>query len=368
MRVILHLATLRGFGSELVGRNVLHALSTIGKAHDFLAYVPNSWRIDVARTPNVLFRFARPGGLAKFWLENVSLRIAVRGSPAEKVFSLTDTTLPACPRPQLLMVQQAYLAYPPAQWGFEMGLRFRTKMKLLERYFALGVRTVSAFTVQTEHMRRHLSERWDIPPQRVFVVPSALDAEDTPEKRPLWAPNPEYSPYVCYIAAPAPHKNHAVLADMVAALGPRSRLRCVLTTTPAALPNLTERARALGVLDRFEFRGNLTRQESYELLSHAVATVIPSKFESFGLTYLEAMAIGTPLIVANVESARELCGDAALYADANSGEDFAQHVTSVALSPELASERARLARQRFGQVHREWPHIASEYLRILEEL
>lgn len=47
--------------------------------------------------------------------------------------------------------------------------------------------------------------------------------------------------------------------------------------------------------------------------AHAEVSVFPSRYEGFGLPALEAMACGTPLVLANASSLPEVGGDASLY-------------------------------------------------------
>jgi glycosyltransferase involved in cell wall biosynthesis len=52
-----------------------------------------------------------------------------------------------------------------------------------------------------------------------------------------------------------------------------------------------------------------------ELYNAADVLIAPSLYEGFGLTILEAMACGTPVITSNVSSLPEVCGDAAVLVD-----------------------------------------------------
>jgi len=63
------------------------------------------------------------------------------------------------------------------------------------------------------------------------------------------------------------------------------------------------------------FLGKVTREELLYLYNAARCLAHPTFYEGFGLTPLEAMACGTPVVVSNVSSLPEVVGDAALLVD-----------------------------------------------------
>ena len=79
-----------------------------------------------------------------------------------------------------------------------------------------------------------------------------------------------------------------------------------------------------------------------QLYAGAVALVHPSLYEGFGLTALEAMSAGTPVIAASSPGLVEVCGDAALYADPRDAASFAVAMGEVGASGPL--RRALAAR------------------------
>ena len=87
-----------------------------------------------------------------------------------------------------------------------------------------------------------------------------------------------------------------------------------------------------------------------ELHGHARALVHPSRHEGFGLTVLEALAAGTPVIAADVPAIRELAGDQARYVPPGDVEALAEALhrppPPPATPPDLtwrASARAHIA-------------------------
>ena len=363
MRIAVHAATLRGFGSGAVGRSILCALARVAREHQITAFVPACWGWRPGELgEHVRLRPVRAGGFAKLGFENVTLRRALGSHDA--LLSLGDTSLVACPAPHLLLVQQAYLAVEPRTLDFPMPPAWAAKLRLVDTYFRAGLPTVQALAVQTHTMKEGLCARWGIDPGRVSVIPSApaLGA-------PAWPPMRAPSPYVCYVATPSAHKNFEVLADAMASLRRRwPKLRCKLTVHPGEVPALRRRAQRLGVLGAFEWLGRVPHAALGELLAGAVALCMPSKLESFGLPYYEAMAAGCAVVAADRPFAREACGDAALYADANAGSVWATQVGRLLDEPELREQLERDGQARAQRLGRSWEEIAREYLDLTEAI
>jgi glycosyltransferase involved in cell wall biosynthesis len=71
------------------------------------------------------------------------------------------------------------------------------------------------------------------------------------------------------------------------------------------------------------FLGRVENEDLLYLYNAACCLAHPAFYEGFGLTPLEAMACGTPVIVSNVSSMPEVVGDAALLVDPNNPEELA---------------------------------------------
>jgi glycosyltransferase involved in cell wall biosynthesis len=225
-------------------------------------------------------------------------------------------------------------------------------MLALEAYFRVGMASVTRFTVQTEDMKQQLTARWDLPSERIDVIPSSV------LPLPPYEPLKSSRPFIACVTSAGPHKNLSVLPELLASLSDDVDLR--LTVASHEVPELVARCRRLRVFDRVVFEGAVTRAHAMSLLASAECAVLPSLLESFGFGFYEAMAVGTPVVAADRGFAREACGEAAHYADPSSGEDFARAVNATLESSR--DRQAEASRARFAHVARTWDQIADSYV------
>jgi len=106
---------------------------------------------------------------------------------------------------------------------------------------------------------------------------------------------------------------------------------------PERIP-LESLASKMGVADSVRFWGFLKRYEDVaRIVSSATVFVNPSIFEGFGLTLLEAMAAGTPVVAYDLEGYREYArsGVNCLLAARNDFEQFLDNAKSIVLHPDV---------------------------------
>jgi glycosyltransferase involved in cell wall biosynthesis len=113
--------------------------------------------------------------------------------------------------------------------------------------------------------------------------------------------------------------NRRRLPDLIAAFAIASRdlpsSRLVIAGEDRTWPpqDLAEVAAEHGVAGRTELRSYVSDEELASLYARAAAFAFLSEYEGFGLTPLEALAAGTPVIVLDTAVAREVYGDAVTY-------------------------------------------------------
>jgi glycosyltransferase involved in cell wall biosynthesis len=149
--------------------------------------------------------------------------------------------------------------------------------------------------------------------------------------------------YFLFLGNPKPHKNLERTMRAFARL-PADGRRLVIAGAPASGPErdgLDSWARELALGQRLVVLGRLAPESLPALLQGAVALLLPSLYEGFGLPLAEAMAVGTPVIASTTPALVEVAGGAAILVDPFDESALAAAMERLAGDPELRRDRAR---------------------------
>ena len=167
-------------------------------------------------------------------------------------------------------------------------------------------------------------------------------------------------PYLLYPGQFWAHKNHAAVLDALAEVRSRGEeLSLVLVgSDKGQLEHVRRQIRERGLDDVVHVLGYVEEDELVGLYQHAHALVYLSRFGPENLPPLEALALGCPVIVADVPGAVEQVGGAAIVVDPGDPATVADAIQRVGKRTErarfVAAGKARAA---------EW--TADDYLRGL---
>jgi len=129
------------------------------------------------------------------------------------------------------------------------------------------------------------------------------------------------APYFLFVGNDKPHKNVDRLMEAFARVSDAQ-----LVLAGGEFERFRNR-------DRVVLAGFVPQEELATLYRGAIALVIPSLEEGFGLPALEAMACGAPVITSTAPALIEITGDAALHVDARSIDAIADAMTRVLRHP-----------------------------------
>ena len=159
------------------------------------------------------------------------------------------------------------------------------------------VKHIDAFIAVSQFGARHMADILDIPLSRIHVVPLGISFEGfvMPDKN-------KQDPFtIGYLARIAPEKGLHILCDAYRSFRTRSgvtdsRLWAAGYHPPehkSYFEDIQRRMADWGHLDRFQYHGELNRQEKLHYLSRLSVFSVPTSFDDpKGLFLLEAMAAG----------------------------------------------------------------------------
>lgn len=311
--------------------------------------------VAVRRAPAVI----RPEGggashLARLLWIQTALRARVRRDRLDVLLNAVPEGLLRPRVPQVTIVHDLIpLAFP----------REYPRQQLYFRRFVPAVlRQSRAVVANSEATRRDVLSRYGLSPVRVAAIPFGCDAS-------RFRPDGERcrgrgEAYVLYVGNLLPHKNLARLVEAVAQAGEVRRLRLLVVGhgRAAAVKALRQQAAERGV--DLDLRSYVPSAELAALYRGAAVFVLPSLMEGFGLTALEAMASGTPVIASTTSSLPEVVGSAGLLVDPTDARQIAEAILRVVTDPGL--REALAARGQDRALRFAWERTALGVMAILE--
>lgn len=350
--VRLHLTNVTGLGASQLLQSLLPALESDPLVNVKCIYLPDSGELANYRSNNpsttmqIYHRFLS-NVLSRF-LECTILSNHFDGDTPLLV--LGDLPL-RCNCPQILFVQQSKLFFPERlRFGKES-----LKYWLSRLVFYINKGCVIAFIVQTELMREGIERRYPCVKGKVYVVPQPV---------PSWLLHSgllrmeRKQPFsdrlrLIYPAASYPHKNHSLLACVdFSSDWPIEELMLTISDISNPSPQVSW----------IKCVGLLSSTKMIEAYSKVDAVLFLSKEESYGFPLLEAMFVGLPIVCPNLPYARTLCGNEAIYFDADDPESLLSALQS--LNARLYAGWWPNWQDRLVNVPSDWETVARRMLEI----
>lgn len=245
--------------------------------------------------------------------------------------------------------------------------------KASARYYGqidLAVQRADAIIAVSEATKHDVVRLLGVPERKVTVIYEAA----SPHYRPMRSPEVTqrvrerfglHGEFVLFVSTIEPRKNVPTLLQAFKRLldDYRPDVKLVLAGEKGWLyESVFELVKTLQLQDRVVFLGRVSGDELLWLYNTAQVLVAPSIYEGFGLTPLEAMACGTPVVVSNVSSLPEVVGDAGLLVDPHSVEELAVAIWRALHDSDLREQM--IARGLMQAARFSWDKAASETLAL----
>jgi len=177
-------------------------------------------------------------------------------------------------------------------------------------------------------------------------------------------------PYVLSVSGYHYRKNWETLFRSFAELPPADRkshnLVVVCKLDACSRTDFLALAKQLGIASEIVLTDAVDEETLRGLYQGASALVLSSLHEGFGIPLIEAMAAGTPIVASDIPVFREVCGEAARYADPMRADLFAEAIQAVLHDGSLRRELVEEGRRRV-EFYR-WPRILERAETFLNQI
>lgn len=340
-RIGIDARLIRAYGIGSYIRGLLHGLAALDGGEEYVVFASSDARALIPPSMELVPTEIAPHTLGEPWRIGRLLDRARLDLVHAPHFNVPATGLP--------LVVTLYDAIP-----FHYRLRNPIAFAYIAFMMQTAVRRADRLLAISHAAKRDVVDAVDCDPERIQVIHIGVDEmffRDGP-------PATDLGRYFLFVGRPVGYKNVEVLLDA---------LQLARRTDPSLRVVLAGGRHESRGLDGVIVPGYVEEERLLELYRGAIAVVMPSLMEGFGLPPLEGMALGTPAITSNAPALLEVTGDAALHFDATSAGQLAEAMLRLATDPVLRSELAARGRERVRAFA--WRRCAEEtrdaYQRVL---
>lgn len=215
----------------------------------------------------------------------------------------------------------------------------------------------------SENTRQDLVRLHGIDPTRTSVV--HLGCSLTADAITTQVENDGRRPSLLYVGHRGGYKNFAALLQAFASSATLRAFDLIAFGGYPPQRDEENEIRRLGVVDRVRFESGSDRELAARYRA-ATAFVYPSRYEGFGISPLEAMSFGCPVVCSNSGAIVEVVGGAGVYFDPDNIDEMRLALERVVTTEELRMDLRTRGYQRIGMFS--WDRCAAETAQVYRKI
>lgn len=307
---------------------------------DWTTLVPERMR---AMLPGCLqederLHFIRKDGRSDVFRIRSALKRLENGFSPDAVFTVFGPPYFNAQAPHIVGFGRSDILYKPL---VRVDLRTRAIHAITNRLRFRQLKKSDHLVVETETIRRRLARVLNVSDEKIAVIGNSLNpvlARHSPEKPPARGPFALLIPSTYY-----PHKNLEIVPEVAKSLTSLSpsldfEFQFTLKADDAPWQSIAKQADKLGVGHRLKTLGPLTLDQLAGAYKAGSAVFLPTVREASTAVYPESFHFERPLVTSDLDFARELCGEAALFVPPFDAAAIARTIATLTNSPDLIQD------------------------------
>jgi len=226
-------------------------------------------------------------------------------------------------------------------------------------------------------MADQVTGTFGVPRDKIHVVPNGVDASKFDKKVEYAAVKRRYAGpnevIVLFVGRLVAEKGiHVLIGAAPKVLSILPNVKFIIVGEGGMKENLLKETWDFGISHKVFFTGFLDCESLYSLYRCADVCVVPSLYEPFGITALEAMAARVPVVVSDTGGLSEIVehDKTGVKTFPNNSDSLAWGITRILLDPSYAEMIKEMAYEEVLKKY-DWNHIGEEtralYERVHEE-
>lgn len=221
--------------------------------------------------------------------------------------------------------------------------------------------------VPSSATKEEIIEHLKTPEKKINIIPEATDKNLESRIMNQESKNTKYkilnTKYFLYVGNAYPHKNLASLIYAFNKIAKEDKdLKLILV---GQKDYFYQKLEAANNSDQIIFYGKASDVELSKLYANAIALVMPSLMEGFGLPVLEAMALKCLVVCSDIPAFREIAANCAIYFKPENANDIKETMKSVYKNNEkYKTDKLEIAFKRSQKYS--WKKAAEETLNVYE--
>ncbi len=243
------------------------------------------------------------------------------------------------------------------QLGRPSSKRYPLKLKIERMCFREADRIITI----SNKMKEELRKLYNVDESKIKVIYNCVDVKKFKRGR--------EKDYILFVGRFSRRKGTDILVKamkLVVKEIPEAKLKMI--GTGEMLEYCKELAEKLKISESIEFLGWVPDEELVEAYAHAQLVALPSTYEPFGLTVLEAMASGKPVITTNISGASEIITNwkNGVVVKVNDVKDLAHAIIKLLKDKKL---RKRIGENAYRLAKKyTWKKAANETIEVFKEV